>query len=58
MGRITQEGRKRAQKGKRVLKEKMGKQSNAWQIHYKYRRELISEEDILLWLSRGELKVK
>jgi hypothetical protein len=48
MGRITQEGRNGAHKGKRVLKEKIGQQSNAWQIHYKYRRELISEEDTLL----------
>ena len=32
----------------------MGKQGNAWAIHKKY-RQLISEEDMFLWLSKGDL---
>jgi len=35
----------------------MEKQSNAWAIHKKY-RQLISEEDTFLWLSKGDLKAE
>jgi len=33
------------------------KQGNAWTIHKKY-RQLVSEEDTFLWLSKGDLKAE
>ena len=42
-----------------VLKEKWKKQGNAWAIHKKYiDRQFISEEDMFLWLSKGDLKAE
>ena len=35
----------------------MEKQGNAWAIHKKY-RQLITEEDTFLWLSKGDLKAE
>ena len=35
----------------------MGKQSTAWPVYQKA-RQLISEEDMFLWLQRGDLKGK
>jgi hypothetical protein len=50
---MTQRRKHTAHKGniRRVLKEKMGKRSNAWPVYWKY-RQLVCEEDILLCLSR------
>jgi hypothetical protein len=46
---------------KRVLKAKMGKQSNTWTV-YQYIRstdgQLCCEEDTFLWLSMGVLKAE
>jgi len=40
------------------LKQLLKKQhSNAWPVYYKY-GELICDEDIFLWLSRGDLTVE
>ena len=36
---------------------KMEKQGNAWAVHKKY-RQLISEEDTFLWLSKGDVKAE
>ena len=35
----------------------MDKQGNTWAVHKKY-RQLISEEDTFLWLSKGDLKAE
>ena len=60
----TQKRRHTTYKSKirRAVEEKMRKQSNAWIILYwKYRqtdRQLISEEDTFLGVSRGDLKAE
>ena len=37
----------------------MEKQSNIWDVHYKnIDRQFIGEEDMFLWLSKGDLKVE
>ena len=39
----------------RILKEKMGQESNLWTVYQMY-RQLISEECIFLWLQGGDLE--
>jgi hypothetical protein len=60
MRTVTKLGRQSTHKSKirRLPTEKMGKQSNAWPEVYNIHmeRQLISEEDKFLWLSRGDLK--
>jgi hypothetical protein len=34
----------------------MEKQNNAWELHRNMDRQLMSEEDTFLWLSKGDLK--
>jgi hypothetical protein len=43
---------------RRVLIEKMGKKSNGRKVHYNVDRQLLSEEDTLLWLFRRYIKVR
>lgn len=47
---------------RRVVRDQMGKQSNAWKVYQKYIRsiglQIISEDDAFLWFSRGDQKAE
>jgi hypothetical protein len=60
MKRVTQTGRNKTHEGKigRGFKEKVEKQNNAWAVHRNIDRELTGEEDMFLWLSKGDLKAE
>jgi hypothetical protein len=59
MRRVTRKIRHKTNRSKNGtnLKEKMEEGNRPWPTYYN-NRQLIGEEDTLLWLSRGELKVK